>query len=68
MDFDEIYVGMNGPKPFGVFEMVEDAVAVLSRAAECTGSDIVISHCLNGDVLLLVRNYPEARLIKTRLY
>lgn len=68
LGFDEAYVGMNGPRPFGVFDTVEGALTALAKLGECSVGDIVMKYSFNGDILLLVRNYPEARLIRTRLY
>jgi hypothetical protein len=68
VDFDDIYVGLAGRRPFGVFEAIEDALPVMARLGECEVDDITVERCFNGDVLLLVRNYTEGRLIKTRLY
>jgi hypothetical protein len=68
MDMDNILVGMSGPRPFGVFDRIDDALPVVMKMANCTSDDIRIKAAFNGDILLYVRGYAEARLIKTRLY
>jgi len=64
MDIDECYVVMNGPSVYGVFESLEHAILILSQLY----GPIKSKRSFNGNYLLMVKNYPEFRAVRTRMY
>jgi len=63
-----VYVGLAGPKVFGVFETVEMAVDKVAELAEVTYAEVKVTDSYSGDLLCLVNGYPQARLVKTIFY
>jgi len=63
-----VYVGLAGPKVFGVFETIEMAAAKVAQIAEVSYANVKVSAAYNGDLLCHVNGGLEARLVKTIFY